>query len=162
MIETAYPGPRHNHDRCVADALARAEDVCAARGVRLTELRRRVLELVWQGHAPVGAYELLEGLRRGGRRADPPTVYRALEFLMEQGLVHRIESRNAFAGCARPSEVHQAQYLLCESCGDAIEIEIGGLARRIETQAAALGFNVAGQTIEARGLCERCQPGVGE
>ena len=157
-MEVVYPGARHNHERCVADALQRAEDVCAARGVWLTDLRRLVLELVWQGHSPVGAYKLLEGLRRRGRRADPPTVYRALDFLKEQGLVHRIESRNAFAGCARPGEVHQAQYLLCESCGDAIEIEIGGLAHRIENQAAEIGFDVAGQTIEAHGLCGQCRP----
>jgi len=153
-----YSGVRHNHERCVAGALQRAENICAARSVRLTDLRRLVLELVWQGHAPIGAYKLLEGLRRGGRRADPPTVYRALDFLTEQGLVHRIESRNAFAGCARPGEGHQAQYLLCESCGDAIEIEIGGLARRIENQAAEIGFDVASQTIEADGLCGQCRP----
>ena len=157
MIASAQARPRHDHGRCVADALERAEAVCGERGVRLTELRRHVLELVWQGHAPAGAYEVLEGLRAHGRRADPPTVYRALDFLMEQGLVHRVESRNAYAGCANPQEPHHAQYLLCEKCGDAIEVEIGGLARRVEKQAAEIGFDVAGQTMEAHGICGNCR-----
>ena len=155
---TAPRGPGHNHDRCVADALARAEQVCRERVVRLTPIRRRVLELIWRSHAPVGAYELLEDVREGGRRAAPPTVYRALEFLRDNGLIHRIESRNAFVGCEHPQEAHTAQYLLCEECGDAIELEITGLARRIKNRAAELGFRVARQTVEAYGLCQRCRP----
>ena len=151
-------GPGHNHDRCVADALTRAEQVCAERKARLTPIRRRVLELIWRSHAPVGAYELLEHLREPGRRAAPPTVYRALEFLRDNGLIHRIESANAFVGCEHPHEAHTAQYLLCEECGDAIELEIAGLARRIHTRAAELGFRVARQTVEAYGLCRRCRP----
>lgn len=147
----------HDHHHCISDAIARAEMLCQRNCARLTENRRRVLELVWQSHAPVGAYEVLEMLRKDGIRAAPPTVYRALEFLLEHGLVHRIETRNAFVGCPQPGLAHAAQYLLCDGCGDAVEVEIGGLARRIETRAAELGFAVATQTIEARGLCSRCQ-----
>ncbi len=154
---SARPHGDHDHAHCVTDAIARAEAVCAEHGARLTENRRRVLELVWQSHAPVGAYEILERLRKDGTQAAPPTVYRALEFLMEQGLVHRIETRNAFVGCPQPEQRHVAQYLLCEGCGDAVEIEIGGLARKISSRAAELGFAVAAQTVEARGLCSRCQ-----
>lgn len=148
----------HDHAHCIASALAQADALCEQRGARLTKNRRRVLELVWQSHAPVGAYELLERLREDGLRAAPPTVYRALEFLMSQGLVHRIETRNAFVGCPQPQHEHQAQYLLCEACGDAVEIDVGGVRRRIEALAAEHGFTVAAQTIEARGLCRRCQP----
>ena len=151
-------GPGHDHARCASDALARAEQVCQERNVRLTPIRRRVLELIWRSHAPVGAYELLEHLRENGRRAAPPTVYRALEFLRDNGLIHRIESRNAFVGCEQPDAPHTAQYLLCDECGDAIELEIAGLARRIETRAAEMGFQVARQTVEANGLCRRCRP----
>ncbi len=147
----------HDHAHCISDAIERAEQLCAREGARLTDNRRRVLGLVWQSHAPVGAYELLERLRKQGIRAAPPTVYRALEFLMAHGLVHRIESRNAFVGCAQAGEAHTAQYLLCDGCGDAFEIEIGGLARRIESRAAELGFAIAAQTVEARGLCRRCR-----
>ena len=95
----AFARPRHDHDHCVANALAAAEQVCATRGLKLTPLRRRVLELVWAGHGPVGAYDLLQALAEGDARAvQPPTVYRALEFLREAGLVHRIDTLNAFIG----------------------------------------------------------------
>jgi Fur family zinc uptake transcriptional regulator len=151
------PTTSHDHAHCIAQALAQADAVCAERGARLTKNRRRVLELVWQSHTPVGAYELLERLREDGHSAAPPTVYRALEFLMSQGLVHRIETRNAFVGCSQPQHEHEAQYLLCEGCGEAVEIEIGGIRRRVEALAAEHGFTVAAQTLEARGLCRRCR-----
>ena len=152
------PTTSHDHAHCIASALAQADALCEQRGARLTRNRRRVLELVWQSHAPVGAYELLERLREDGQSAAPPTVYRALEFLMSQGLVHRIETRNAFVGCPQPQHEHEAQYLLCEGCGDAVEIDVGGIRRRIEALAAEHGFTVAAQTVEARGLCSRCRP----
>jgi Fur family zinc uptake transcriptional regulator len=149
---------RHDHRKCVSCALGAAERVCDRRGVKLTPLRRRILELVWRGHAPVGAYEILERLGSAdGRRAAPPTVYRGLEFLIAQGLVHRIESLNAFVGCAHPESPHEAQYLICEACGDAVEIEIDGLIGQIGKAAAAQGFEVGGQTIEVRGHCQGCR-----
>src|SRR5581483_8522848 len=103
---TGFAPPGHDHALCIDDALAAAERQCAARGARLTEQRRRVLELIWKSHAPVGAYTLLDRLREGGVRAQPPTVYRALEFLVENGLIHRIESLNAYVGCADPDQRH--------------------------------------------------------
>ena len=93
----------HDHSRCVAEALAEAEALCAKQGTRLTTLRKRVLELVWASHKPLGAYDILGVLsEEDGRRAAPPTVYRALDFLLENGLVHRIASLNAFIGCVHP------------------------------------------------------------
>ncbi len=149
---------RHNHNKCVSTALGAAERVCERRSVKLTPLRRRILELVWRSHAPVGAYEILEHLAGDdGRRAAPPTVYRSLDFLIEQGLVHRIETLNAFVGCAHPESPHEAQYLICERCGDAVEFEIAGLSKKINTAAAAQGFEVGGQTIEVRGHCQDCR-----
>ena len=147
----------HDHSRCVAAASANAEAVCGESGARLTPLRRQVLELIWRSHVPVGAYELLDGMRGGGRRADPPTVYRALGFLAEHGLIHRIESRNAYIGCSDPLSDHRAQVLVCDGCGEAVEVELGGLAQGLADRAADLGFAVAGQTIEASGLCRGCQ-----
>ena len=98
----------HDHSQCVDSALADADALCARQGVRLTALRRRVLELVWQSHKPLGAYDILGTLsEEDGRRAAPPTVYRALDFLMENGLIHRIASLNAFIGCVRPEHSHQ-------------------------------------------------------
>ncbi|AWK86735.1 Fur family transcriptional regulator [Azospirillum thermophilum] len=158
--ETASPAPGHGHDHahCVADALTRAEALCAERGARLTALRRRVLELVWSGHRPRGAYAILEDLsQQDGKATAPLTVYRALEFLVEQGLVHRIESLNAYVGCPDPGAVHSGQFLVCERCGDADEIDDPGIRAAIQTSAAARGFRIQRPTVEVRGVCKACQ-----
>lgn len=154
-----FPAPGHDHGRCVASAIARAETLCAARGARLTGLRRQVLELVWESHGPIGAYDLLDRLRglRGG--AAPPTVYRALDFLMEQGLVHRIARLNAFVGCDHPDAPHQGQFLICTDCGTAAELNEPDIATAIDRRAASLGFRVDQRTVEVTGLCPRCQNG---
>lgn len=147
----------HDHEACVVDALARADALCAARGSRLTPIRRRVLELVWRGHRPRGAYDILEDLGRGGRRPAPLTVYRALDFLLEQGLVHRLESLNAFVGCPHPDARHPSQFLVCERCGTATERADPAVAAAIEASAAALGFTVERQVVEVRGVCPNCR-----
>jgi Fur family zinc uptake transcriptional regulator len=154
-------GHDHDHDLCIDTALAAAAELCRRRGARFTPLRRRVLELVWGGHAPVGAYQVLDRLRHDGRPAAPPTVYRALDFLISQGLVHRLESLNAFIGCPRPDQRHRAQYLICERCGEAAEVEIAGLEGTIEAAAVAHDFQVSGQTVEVRGLCASCRGPAG-
>ena len=146
----------HDHGNCVETALDRAETVCLARGVRLTELRRQVLELVWRRHEPVGAYDLLDGLKTTHRRAAPPTVYRALDFLIEQGLVHRLESLNAYIGCTRPEILHAGQFLICTRCDSIGELDDAEIAEAVSRRAAALGFVVERQTIEVRGLCADC------
>jgi Fur family zinc uptake transcriptional regulator len=146
----------HDHAECVEIALGRAATVCDARGVRLTELRRQVLELVWRRHEPVGAYDLLDELKLVHQRAAPPTIYRALEFLMEQGLVHRIESLNAYVGCTRPEEQHAGQFLICTRCGSIGELDDAGIARAVTERAAMMGFTVLRQTIEVRGICAEC------
>ncbi|MBI1775548.1 MAG: transcriptional repressor [Proteobacteria bacterium] len=153
------PASDHDHGRCVDDALARAEAICAGRGARLTELRRRVLQLVWRSHEPVGAYDVLEALGGDGRRAAPPTVYRALEFLIEQGLIHRIESRNAFIGCAIPDAPHSGQFLLCAECGSATELTDSGIEKAVAATATREGFRIRRVTLEVEGLCPRCQAG---
>jgi len=148
----------HDHTHCIADALNRADALCAERGARLTALRRRVLELVWSSHRPRGAYAILEDLsQQDGKAAAPLTVYRALEFLVEQGLVHRIESLNAYVGCAAPGDVHSGQFLVCEACGDAAEIDDPGVGAAIDAAAAERGFRVQRPTVEVRGLCKSCQ-----
>jgi len=154
----AFPRRGHDHDSCVETAIERASSLCLRRGVRLTALRRRVLELVWRRHEPVGAYAILHSLRRRGRVAAPPTVYRALEFLLEHGFVHRIESRNAYVGCAHPGKSHPGQFLICGKCGSAAEVADSGIDRAIARRAASVGFTVENQTIEVSGLCPRCAP----
>jgi len=148
----------HDHSRCVAGALAEAEALCARDGVRLTALRKRVLELVWQSHKPLGAYDILAVLSdEDGRRAAPPTVYRALDFLLENGLVHRIASLNAFIGCTHPEHAHQGQFLICRGCHAAIELEQPAISAAIVAGAEGVGFSVESQTVEVVGLCSRCR-----
>ena len=114
----------------------------------MTPLRRRVLELVWNSHRPVGAYAILDDLREGDKAAAPPTVYRALDFLMEQGLIHRIESLNAFVGCDHPEDRHVSQFLICAHCGAAVEIDDRGIANPVKKSAADAGFTVNRFTVE--------------
>ena len=149
--------PRHDHDICIDDAVEAAARVCEERGVRLTDLRRRVLELVWDSHKPVGAYAVLEQLQGERAGAQPPTVYRALDFLTDQGLVHRIQSLNAYVGCAHPEHPHRGMFLICGECGDAMEVEDTGIDRAIYRTAQRVEFDVQGCTLEATGLCHRCQ-----
>jgi len=155
-----FPTAGHDHAACVHEALARADAICERRGARLTPLRRRVLELVWSGHRPIGAYDILGVLHgeRGG--AAPPTVYRALEFLLEIGLVHRIESLNAFVGCTKPGTDHAWQLLICRSCGRVAEIGDAGLDAAVSEAAARSGFTVQRRTIELAGLCPVCRDGA--
>jgi len=149
----------HDHAHCVAAALAAAEGLCAERGVRLTPLRRRVLELVWQSHRPVKAYDLLDQLRGDRQRAAPPTVYRALEFLRNEGLIHRLESLNAFVGCGDPRHAHAGQFLICRCCQAVAELSDPEINRLIGARADALGFRLGAQTIELDGVCPACQRG---
>ena len=116
--------------------------LCSAQGARLTPIRQRVLELVWANHKPVGAYDLLPKLAAEGFNSAPPTVYRALDFLLELGLVHRISSLNAFIGCTHPGEVHPSCFFVCRECGKAQEldpVQVQQIARQAE---AALGVTV--------------------
>jgi Fur family zinc uptake transcriptional regulator len=155
-VLSPFPKEGHDHDRCVDDALAAAEQRCARRAAALTPLRRRVLELVWQSHGPVRAYDLLDRLRAERRGAAPPTVYRALDFLLGQGLIHRIESLNAYVGCSDPDRKHGGQFLICGRCGTVAELDDDDIARAVAGRARALGFAVERQTIEVMGLCPRC------
>ena len=149
------------------DLLDRADAICAGRGAKLTALRRDVLGLILDADTPVGAYELLDRLRRSRGNAAPPTVYRALEFLRAQSLVHRVERLAAFVGCvaqpepegaapAAPAHTHAAQFLICRNCGRAIELDDPELARALAAAAARRGFTVGAATIEAEGLCASC------
>ncbi len=154
----------HDHDRCIDSAVAAAQRICEARGARLTELRRQVLRLVWQSHRPLGSYAILEqraalqaGQGERPRRLAPPTVYRALEFLQEQGLVHRLSTLNAFIGCGHPGEHHQSQFLICRLCHAVVEIADSGIDSAIATAAASAGFAAEGAGVEISGLCPACR-----
>lgn len=158
-MKTAFPMQNHDHDHdaCVSEAMEAAEQVCAERGLRLTALRRRVLSLVWDSHRPVGAYDVLEALSEDGRRAAPPTVYRALEFLMEAGLVHRLDSLNAYIGCADPLEPHAGQFLICRECRAVVEIDAAEIKDMVGREARAKDFSPEQVMLEVQGLCAACR-----
>ena len=139
-------------------AMAQAEQLCRARGVRLTALRRRVLELVISTDTPQGAYAILDHLRlQDGRAGAPPTVYRALDFLLEQGLIHRLASCNVFIGCCQPTAHHSGQFLICRSCGKVAELDSQEVEKLIRKQAQKAGFRVESQMVEIAGYCQQCQ-----
>jgi len=143
----------------IAAALDRAEAACAARGANLTEVRRQVLGLILEAKQPVGAYALLDRLKEARAGAAPPTVYRALDFLLEQGLVHKVERLNAFVACGthdHDGHAHPAQLLVCRNCHAVTELDDHNVAHAIAKAAAAAGFKPARATVEVEGLCARC------
>lgn len=141
-----------------ANALVQqAESQCHTRGVRFTPIRRRVLELIARHGGGLKAYDLLDQLSTEHAAARPPTVYRALEFLIEQGLVHRIESQNAYVACACPEHAHGFQLLICRHCGHVEELHLDEISDQLAGLAQRQGFKVERQTIELLGLCQRCQ-----
>lgn len=147
----------HDHAACVAGSLKAAESL----GARLTPLRRRVLEIVLAGHTPMGAYDVLATLARDGGRPAPPTVYRALEFLKDQGFVHRVDSLNAFVACFAPERTHQSRFFLCRACGKASEIEDAVLDAALAAAAKRAGLTVERETIEITGVCAECASSKG-
>jgi Fur family zinc uptake transcriptional regulator len=146
----------HNHSVCIENAVEVAERVCAERGSRFTELRRRILTMIWQGHKAVKAYDLLDQLANEGGSAKPPTVYRALDFLMDEGLVHKIESLNAYVGCPHPIGDHVSQFLICDSCENVDEVTSDTLRKAVRAASAEKGFTIKRQTLELHGLCAAC------
>lgn len=147
----------HDHHACIHTAVARAQTLCAEQGARLTPVRQRVLELVWANHKPVGAYDLLPTLAAEGFNSAPPTVYRALDFLLELGLVHRISSLNAFVGCDHPGHAHPSCFFVCRSCGKAQELDPKQVEQISRQAEATLGVKVEQQITELTGLCPQCQ-----
>jgi len=151
----------HDHGLCIDSALARADGLCDRRGARLTALRRRVLELVWQDHTAVKAYDLLRqlGEQPGAASASvkPPTVYRALDFLLAHGLIHRLESLNAYVGCPHPDRAHDGSFLICERCGKVREVGSEALDSLLDEAATDHDFTLRARTVELRGICRPCQ-----
>ena len=137
--------------------LCHADAICEAKGARLTDLRRQVLGLILESGSPSGAYDLLDQLRATRHRAAPPTVYRALEFLLEHGLIHKLESLSAYVGCVSHGDAeHAAQFLICRGCGRVTELDDHELAHALAGAAKRLGFTVGKATIEAEGRCASC------
>ena len=154
----------HHHVHDAAGFVAAVERACNERGLRLTAIRARVLGLVAQAGRPIKAYDLLEQIRldnsregEGAGAAAPPTVYRALDFLLANGFIHKLESINAFVACHHPNAAqHSVPFLICNRCHSATELEDAGIVETLDAAARALGFAPQAQTLEVHGLCARC------
>jgi Fur family zinc uptake transcriptional regulator len=142
--------------RVIAAQLDRAAQTCARQGAQFTELRRCVLSLILEAEAPLTAYQLLDRLRETRKGAVPPTVYRALDFLMEQRLIHKIERLNAFIPCVESGHRHPVQFLICRQCGTVVEIEDHAAAQALEHAAEREGFHAHNTVVEIEGTCAAC------
>ncbi|HEX9857188.1 MAG TPA: Fur family transcriptional regulator [Paracoccaceae bacterium] len=148
---------QHDHSHCTGDVLARADALAAEKGVRLTPVRRRTLEILLEAHRAIGAYDVLQRLAAEGFGNQPPVAYRALDFLVEQGLAHRIRRLNAFTACMHPGEAHSPAFLICRACDGVAEAPAAPVRDALDAAAAALGFTIERSNIEALGLCPSCQ-----
>jgi Fur family zinc uptake transcriptional regulator len=136
--------------------LKRAETLCRERGARMTEQRKTVLRLLCVADKPLSAYELLDRMRGVVKNPGPPTVYRALDFLLEQGLVHKLESLHAYVGCTHPDHPHASQFLICDDCGEVAEVEDASLAESLKAAGEAIGFRTKRPIVEVLGTCAQC------
>ncbi len=160
MPQAIFPAPDHDHGSCTSTAIAHAEELCAARAQRLTPMRRHVLEALLASHKPLGAYEIMERLAADTGRPAPITTYRALDFLRDNGLVHRIESRNAFIACVREhADSDPVVFLICERCGEVGEALGGSVADALKSSCRAAGFAPKSPVIEIAGICSHCREG---
>lgn len=146
---------RHDHSSCIRAALTAAEAACAEEGLRLTPVRRRVLEILLESHAALGAYDVLARLDAEGLGDKPPVAYRALSFLVENGFAHRVERLNAFVACTHPGADHDPAFLICNRCGKVAESDApqAGLGQSADDA----GFHVEKAVIELEGVCPGCQ-----
>lgn len=157
-MNAGFPAPGHDHGRCVADTLARAEEACGERGLRLTPLRRRVLEMLAESHAPLGAYDIVEKLKKAKEPAPAMSVYRALDFLVEEGLAHRIESKNAFLACTHGHDSEDiVLFMLCENCRTVAEVTSSAVGKDLAQAARGVGFRTKARVLEISGLCTACR-----
>jgi Fur family transcriptional regulator, zinc uptake regulator len=147
---------RHDHAHCAEGALVAAEALVAERGLRLTPVRRRTLELLLEAHRAMGAYEVLERLAADGFGSQPPVAYRALDFLVEQGFVHRIRRLNAFMACLHPGVAHAPAFLICKTCNAVAEAPGEAIRAAMDKAAAGMGFHIERANAEALGLCPTC------
>ncbi len=152
-----FPSPDHAHHRCRNAALQHAARVCKSHGLRLTRLRRQTLEMIWKSHRPVKAYALLAQLSVQ-RKLAPPSLYRALHFLEQQGLIHRLRSTRSFIGCSHPATTpHSGQFLICIRCDTVAELPGLPITPGTQRTATSLGFAIDRATVEFLGQCQTCR-----
>jgi Fur family zinc uptake transcriptional regulator len=161
MPASSAPVPKafrpHDHGACRGRGLAAARAICAERRLRLTPARAFVLETLLGSHRALTAYEILDALAAAGLGSQPPVVYRALDFLVANGLAHRIERLAAFTACSHAGTAHNAGFLVCRCCRRVGERPLAGPAEELIGEAAAIGFTIERTVMEAEGVCARCR-----
>ena len=156
MSEHIIGFEHHDHDDCIAEGVDRADEVCRRAGARLTPVRKRVLEILLQRHTAMGAYDVLEILREEGFGSQPPVAYRALDFLVQHGLAHRIERLNAFVACSHIGSDHAPSFLICRVC-DRVAEAPSPAQSNLKDVVKDTGFVVERAVVEAVGVCASCQ-----
>lgn len=151
---------KHDHTTCIRDALTCADAHCKRNSLQFTKTRRRVLEILLQEHKALGAYDILSHLNSEGLGSQPPIVYRALDFLVANGFVHKIEKLNAYAACTHPGISHSPVFMICRDCDSVVETQTEPLMNFLGTTAKTAGFSIERTVIEAEGLCPSCQNGA--
>ena len=147
----------HDHDRCINAALTRAKGLCHEKNVKLTVTREAVLTLLWQSHRPLGAYQIQDQLSKlMAKPIAPPTVYRAIEFLFDLSLIHRLPSLNAYIGCPFPSSHHSNLFMICNECGSAAEMADAALNEVLQAASNKANFVLQSQSVELFGRCPQC------
>ncbi|MGX9393942.1 Fur family transcriptional regulator (plasmid) [Nitrobacteraceae bacterium UC4446_H13] len=155
-----HPSRRSSTSLSPNAGVATAEQACRERGVQLTKIRRLVLETLWKAEHPLGAYEIMSVLEHAAsRRLSPPTVYRALEFLVEQRFISRIETKNAYVPCSHPDHPHACVFFICDRCGSSAEVENPAIEYMFDRDAEVLGFRIGRRVVELQGTCATCQTG---
>jgi Fur family zinc uptake transcriptional regulator len=149
----------HDHAGCIKGTLTQIETHCREAGLQLTPVRRRVLEILLHEHRALGAYYILDKLREEGLGSQPPVAYRALDFLVSHGFVHKIERLNAFVACAHPGEVHDPAFLICRKCDGVAEAQTKSARGQLGSTAKLAGFQIERAVLEAEGICPNCAEG---
>jgi Fur family zinc uptake transcriptional regulator len=147
----------HDHVSCIADAMATAEKHCTKQKLRLTDVRRQVLEILLREHVALGAYDLLEHLRQAGFKSQPPVAYRALDFLVTHGFAHKVEKLNAFIACSYPGKSHSPAFMICRNCDVVAETCSTPMKGSLGAAARTAGFKIERTVVEVEGLCPACQ-----
>jgi len=147
----------HDHSHCISDAMNKAKELCADKKLKFTPIRQRVLEILLQRHKAMGAYDILEVLAAEGLGSQPPVAYRALDFLVKNGLAHKIERLNAYIACGYQGEDHTPGFMICTDCKTVAEVPSASVRSILGEAAQIVGFKLAHAMVEAEGLCARCQ-----
>jgi Fur family zinc uptake transcriptional regulator len=147
----------HDHNACITEAVAAADRHCAENGLQFTPARRRVLEILLEHHRALGAYDILDQLRKEGLGSQPPVAYRALDFLVKHGFAHKIERLNAFVACSHVGEDHSPAFLICRSCDKVAEAQSAPIRGAMDKAAKTAEFRIERVAVEAVGLCPNCE-----